>query len=361
MHSAAQPVQTNRVQPATERDTANLRPTEMRYGWCPYGDINLIGPDGTINLHVQPTEIDQGGGTVPNDYHRMLPKGQLIPFPTFNARELMPSADQTDSQGRAVLETGFRTITALDAAVGVLNRYAGWGFTILDSLQGLDQDTAFRIFLVVQPLGYPLGSLVNELSFGARDRIDATEPLTFPDFPDYEVEPLRSELERDIALKLAEEMEAGAQTAFDFATETLDATETSMTTRFAGGQGKTGPDALDRRLSTELGRELPKLIGKDAPTSNTAALEEKVDLLVDHAQSQKLKDENAELKAKLAAMESPQTDGKTADPIAVNTVVRVVGSVREGTVTAKPGGRYRVDFGDAVETLTRDQIEAVEG
>jgi hypothetical protein len=384
MQTAARPVQTKRVQPAAERDIAALRPTEMRYAWCPYGDINLVGADGTINLLVQPAEIEENGQTVINPYHRVLPKGQLIPFPTFNAPELMPSADRTDSQGRAVLEKSFRAVTALDAAVAVLHRYAGWGFTIFDSLQGLDQDTAFRIFMVVQPLGYPLGSLINELSFGARARIDATEKLTFPDFPDYEIEPLRNETERAIALRLAEEMETGAQVAFDLATETLDTTETSMTTRFAGGSGKTGPDPLDKRLSAELGRELPKLIGKETAMPVNSALEKKVDFLVDEAASRKAQERIAELEAENARLRSPQIDGETMkepiqagigtlrtdlttgtatvspnvllEPLPVGTEVIVDGE--RGKVVAKPFGKYTVESADGTRsTHEREEVE----
>lgn len=361
----AQPVQTRTVQPAVERDFASQRPTETRYGWCPFGDINLANADGTINLYVQPHEIDAGGGNEPNPYHRMLPKGQLIPFPTFPALEQKPSDDMRDSNGRALLVDSVRTITAKEAAEAVLERYSGWGFTVFQSLQGVDQDTAFRIFMVVQPLDYPMSQLVNELSFGARERIDATEPITFTGIEGYSVEPLRSNLERTIALKLAEEMEAGAQIAFDLATETLNTTETSMTTRFAGGQGKTGPDALDRRLSSELDRELPKMVGNAQPN---AALEQKVDMLVGHAANQQAKDRIRELEEELAkrdassiTTEQPNgTDQATApasltlEPLAVGAKVIVDG--KEGAVVAKPFGRYTVEIEGVRDTYDRAEL-----
>lgn len=295
--TAARPIERRPIQPAETQETASLKPTEIRYGWCPYGDINLTNADGTINLYVQPHEISDGAANVANPYHRTLPKGQLIPFPTFNALEQMPSPNLTDKNGRAVLVDGVRTITALDAAVSVLSRYSSWGFSILNSLQGIDQDTAFRIFQVVHPLEYPMGQLVNEMSFGARERIDATEPITFAGIAGYSVEPLRSELERTIAERLAAEMETGAQIAFDLATETLNTTETDMTTRFAGGHGKTGPDPLDRRLSQELGRDLPKLVGKTDAQADIQTIGSKVDMLVDHAASQAMKDKMKELEA----------------------------------------------------------------
>lgn len=307
------PIEMRQVRPAVDRDEASQRPTEMRYAWCPFGDINLSSPSGTPALYVQPHEIEVDGKNVPNDYHRLLPKGQLIPFPTFNALEQMPSPDQTDAQGRAVLISDYRTMTALDAVNMVLRNYSGWGFTVLYSLQGLDQEKAMRIFQVVQPFEYPLSKLVNELAFGAQERIDSTEPLTFPDFPGYVVQPLQDEKERKTARQLASEMEAGAEIAFSFATETLDATEASMTQRFAGGQGKTGGDSLDRRLSDELDRELPKLGGGESKTAN---IEQKLDYLVDREAVRSDKEEIARLKAEneaLRSQEPPKSKAKAKD------------------------------------------------
>lgn len=302
MQATAQPVQTRVIEPAVVHTIDSQNPTEIRYGWCPYGDINLMNGDGTINLYVQPTEIENGtGGVIPNPYFRMLPKGQLIPFPTFNAEEPSLSPDFIDSNGRAVMTVSRRAISALEAATSVLRGYGSWGFTIIASLQGVDQDTAFRIFTVIQPLEYPIGQIQNELAFGARERIDATEPITFDSLPGYTVEPLRSDYERSLAYKVVSEMEAGAQIAFDLASEQLSETEQSMTQRHSGGMGKSGPDPLDRRLSAELDRELPKLIGT---TNRQADLESKIDLLVSHAASQAQKDEIAQLKAELAAAKS---------------------------------------------------------
>jgi hypothetical protein len=308
--AAVQPIQQHIVAPASDRREGGERPTETRYGWCPYGDINLVNGDGTINLYVQPHQIDAGGQTVQNPYHRSLPKNQLVPFPTFSLVEQMPSPDQRDARGRALLVDQVRTVTALDAAAATSERYARWGFTIFNSLQGLEQEQAFRIFQVVQPLNYLLRDLVGELEFGAPQRIDATEPIEFPEVPGYSVEPLRNENERAIARRLVDEMLVGAGIAVDLATETLNQTETSMVARHSGGQGKTGPDPLDRRLSAELGRALPQLIG--APKES--ALEAKVDMLVDHARTQQLAEENARMREELDALRNGNVPTE-AEPI----------------------------------------------
>lgn len=324
MQATAQPIKTHVVQPSVENDTASQRPTETRYGWCPFDNINLTGPDGTPNLYVQPHQIEDGfGGNVPNPYHKSLPKGQLIPFPTFNLIEQQPSPDLKDHEGRAVLVSSTRTLTALEAAVMVLRRHSPWGFMILNSLQGLDQDTAVRIFQVVQPLEYPMGMLVGELEFGAYSRIESTEPITFETVPGYVVEPLRNDLERSIATQLVEEMLGGANAAYIYANEVLDGTETSMTTRFAGGSGKTGPDQLDRRLSAELDRDLPTLTG-----NKTTDLDNKLNYLVGREASREDKEEIESLKRELAELRSSQQQEPTP-----TTAVITCGAVKsDGTM-----------------------------
>ncbi len=362
--AAMKPIETRRVEPAADRDTAALRPTETRYGWCPYGDINLMNADGTVNLYVQPHEIDEAGKVIENPYHRTLPKGQLIPFITFNALEMRQSDTEHDAMGRPKQVQGTRTVTALSAARDVLHRHSEWGFVILDSMTGLDQDTAFRIFQTVHPLEYPLGSLINEMAFGAQERIDSTEPITFAALPDYVVQPLRNDQERAIARKVAAEMENGAQIAFDLATEQLNTTETSMTTRFAGGQGKTGPDPLDRRLSNELGRDLPKLIGKPDATGTLAEMKEAVTYLAGREQSRADKERIAELEAKIAEMQAGQPEApqigedtmKEPLPYSIGDEVTTTGGMT-GKVVAKPFGKYTVEFeGGERQTLERSEL-----
>jgi hypothetical protein len=75
-------------------------PTQIRYGWNPFKEFNLCGPDGTIAIYAQPYQIaGPNGEPVMNPYHRSIPKGQLIPFPTFNIGEQGPSPDLRDSTG----------------------------------------------------------------------------------------------------------------------------------------------------------------------------------------------------------------------------------------------------------------------
>jgi hypothetical protein len=297
MQTAARPIQTRSVLPAQEQDNRALNPTATRYGWCPFGDINLTNPDGTMNMYVQPHEVDMDGQSVPNENARLLPKSQLIPFPTFNSLQWLPSQLSREA---TLIETR-QLITAKEAIETVKQRYSAWGFTIIDALQGIDQDTAFRIFQVVHPLAYPLGDIERELTEGADARIDSHQPITFADYPDYVVEPLYSETERETARLIASQMSAGASVAVQLAESTLNDTEQSMTTRFAGGQGKTGADALDKRLSAEMGRELPKMVGQ---ANKNEGLGEKIDFLVTREVSRSQQEELNALRARVAELET---------------------------------------------------------
>jgi hypothetical protein len=301
--SAPQPIETAVVEPGQIDLTTDLRPTETRYGWTAFGDMNLTGGDGTINLFVQPPRIVVGRNesgeaiTLVNPLHRMLPKSRLIPFPSFDRLEQMPSETDRAPDGRPLLVSAIRNITALDAIVLVYNRYAAWGFTIFNSMQGLPQDMAARIFQVVHPLDFNLAALTQQFDLGyVEQRIDSQVPITFSHISDFAVQPLRSEREREIAAAMAEEMRTGLGIAFDLATEILNETETSMVSRHSGGVGKTGPDALDRRLCAELNRTLPVLIGSNP---SGTALEQKMDQVVELATRTDLRTQNMEQQAEI--------------------------------------------------------------
>jgi hypothetical protein len=351
------PIQTVEVQPAIDRDISSARPTETRYGWCPYAPINLVGPSGTPALYVQPHKIDSGSGNMDNPYHRVLPKNQLIAFPTFAAVENVLSPDLVDSNGRAVSVQGTRTITALEAATMVLRNYSFWGFVILNSLQGKEQSEAMRIFKVVQPFDYNLGELENELTFGALERIEATEPLVFGD---YTVQPLADDAEREVARRLAGELADGASIAYTLATSVLNETESSMTQRFAGGNGKVGPDANDIRLAKELGRELPKLIGKK---DELGEIKEQMGFLVSREASRADRERIAELEAKIASMENgtapvavpPASEEAKYPPIRMADPVTVNG--RKGKIVKPFFGKFEIEFEDgSVEKVHRSEI-----
>jgi hypothetical protein len=291
------------IEPPVMDVLAGINPTQIRYGWTTFKDIWLPGPDGIPNPLVQPYEIAGADGRpVRNPFFTTLKKGHLIPFTTFEIMEQGPSPDIRMGDGRAALVSVTRTQTALDCVVLVARVHARNGFTILQSLQGVDQPTAQRIFKVVQPFNYPISTVVSELEF-ANDRIEATEPIVFrfAGEPDYVVPNLRDDHEREIARRLQTEMIAGAELAYTLASEQLNDTEMSMVNRFAGGKGKTGADPHDRYLCEELERELPAVIGEKK--LDAGKLEQKVDFLVgkevsreQSAEIERLRAENEQLR-----------------------------------------------------------------
>lgn len=324
MQTAVKTTPVRRIEPAISRETNDARPTETRYGWCPFQNINLVGPDGTINMYVQPHEI-AGFDGVPeaNPYHRLLPKGQLIPFPTFNAIIWGLSEDLKDSKGAAMPVQTTRSSTALENIVSVLRVYSGWGFSVLSSLQGLDQDIAGRIFQIVQPFDYLLKDLEGELEFGAIERIASTQDIRF-DLPDgeiYHVTALFTDEERSIAYALASEMLAGASIAVQYASSIFDETIVSINNRLAGGQGKAGPDPLDRFVAEQLGRtqEIPSVASRNngggATTSANETLEKKLDYLIDDARARADKDRIEALEEELRKYKAGQgvADFETSD------------------------------------------------
>lgn len=304
--TAVKPIQSTNIEQPTVRDEElGQDPTAIRYGWVPFNNINLAGPDGTTSLYVQPHEIaGPDGRPVPNPYHRLLPKSQLIPFPTFNAITYALSDDLKDKNGFALAIQKLVASPALSNITQVLRGYSGWGFTILHALQGLEQPVAHRIFQIVQPFEYLLKDLQYELDAGAEHRINSVAPLRFEleGGEVYEIAPLQDELERDIARKLAEQMQVGADIAVTFASEIIDNTAAQMTERLGGGKGKTSPDSLDRYLQVQLGRENAFPTPVATPVRSTEALEQKLDILVNAEVSRQDREKIRMLEAEIAQL-----------------------------------------------------------
>jgi hypothetical protein len=113
-----------------------------------------------------------------------------------------------------------------------------------------------------------------------------------------------------------------------------------MIQRHSGGQGKSGPDALDKRLAVELGRELPRLLDDGTKQNDIGEMKEQMKFLVGREASRADKERIAELEAKIAAMESgqalldeveehkatlPKCGGIKKDGTPCNSVVKEVG------------------------------------
>lgn len=352
--TAAKKIQFQTVNPIAETFNGIDNPTEVRYGWMPFKSVNLINGDGTITYYIQP----------PNSpYHREIPKNQLIPFETFNITKRDPDNSIEGTPGMRPLYVMNTTVkTAFEAATELLTGYSGRGYTVLNSLQGLPQEDAFRIFQVVQPLDYKIGEIVSELSF-AEERIEATSPidLSHKVGEEYIVEPLRNEREREIARRLVSEMLDGATRAETFALSIFGDTEMDLVATASGRkEGKKSPDPLDRYLEEELGRELPNMFRKEGQGGN---LEEKVNFLVEREQTRAMQEENDRLRAEIeelrAGRESPQPKQETVKEIlqAYSLGDPVMVGERAGTVIWKGAGKYKIEFeGGETGVFERSQI-----
>ena len=62
------------VEPAVDRVAASSATDRNRYGWCPYGKINLIRPGRRTDVCVQPPQIETGETTIQNPYARSFRK-----------------------------------------------------------------------------------------------------------------------------------------------------------------------------------------------------------------------------------------------------------------------------------------------
>jgi hypothetical protein len=336
----AKPVR--QIIPAQPKETADNRPNDIRFGWCPFQDIRMQGPTGGLTLYVQPHEI-QGpdGETIDNPFHFVLPKSQLIPFITFPAVEYVISDTVRDSAGLPKAIPTTRAATALENIVSVLRFYSGWGFTVLHALQGMnDAFQTDRLFRIVHPFEYDLKDLESELEFGALDRIAQTEPISYdmgPDEDPYTIFPLQDG-EHAIARALAEQMLAGASVARAYAEDLFNRSMMSINEKLSGGNGKAGPDELDKYLARQLGREgeIPSLANRNGqkPQPDTAMLEKKIDVLVADLQARKDAEKISELQAALDEVQAERD--------------RLLGSARPGAADdeADDDGAVKVEYAE---------------
>lgn len=301
-------IQTQIIEPKAAEVAGVGNPTMVRYGWMPFKNIYLYNGDGTPYYFIQP---------VNSPYHREIPKNQLIPFETFTKTRWEVNHEVAGEPGKPAPKYSItETVTAHDAATELLRTYSAQGYVVLNSLQGLPQADAFRIFQVVQPLDYRLAEIVGELEFGAEERIASEVPIDLSETTgeEYIIEPLQNDAERSIARRLVAEMLEGANRAYDKATEILNQTETEMIACYSGKkEGKKGADPLDKYLEKEMMKELPKLLGKD---DKAAQLEQKVDFLVDREVSREMREENERLKKELEELRAARGGQVTDAPAA---------------------------------------------
>ena len=243
--------------PNIERQPRTASDTASHYGYCAYKDIELAGSLG-LEHKVQPPE---------SPYYRTIPARQVIPFTNIEVAEidekLASAPGGAKMMGKPILPIKKVGKSARECADELRTEYADWGYTVLTPLTGYSVDDAFRIFQVIQPFTYKLKDLGSEISFGAVNRIESdTTIVAVYEGEKVELEPLPADL-KEVAEEVRAILEASVSIAENKAGEIAEKTRLSMTSRFAGGPGKTRPDPHDKYVFSELGMELPTLISSE--------------------------------------------------------------------------------------------------
>lgn len=327
-------------QPRLASDTA------IHYGYVAFKDIELGGAMG-LEHHVQPEH---------SPYYRTIPCRELVPFTNIVFAAFDDKAAASPSYVRGATPVYAKQKTAKQCANEMRSSYEPWGFEVLDELTGFSEDEAFHIFQTIQPFGYRLKDLLQEVEYGATLRIRETAPYTVK-YGDstMELQPLPAHL-KPVAEAVQQRIVRSAEVAVDFGLDTKEQTTQAMTQYFATGAGKRRADPLDQYVFEEFGEELPALLSPKQPDSGTGVLEKLADLLGGKKDDAVEK----ELAALRATVEELKQDKVTEEPTtkAVTIGQSVVVGGQEATVTGKPFGKIKVTFTDgSSRTVDKAEIE----
>ncbi len=203
------------------------------YGWCPYNDIELMGPLG-LERHVAYNEK--------GEFATRLLRGQLLPFINVEIRQLSQKDNNIPNGPKPVLEDIVKY--AGTCASELEDSYGDWGFMILTPLTGLSVEEAFSIFSVVQPAVYDLAALEDQLTIEAPQRI-AEASAADPTFRDSDAEILRRM------------MVIGAQRAATHAGYVVETLRQDMADRQGGGHGRSYASPGDVHAFRQLRQPVP--------------------------------------------------------------------------------------------------------
>lgn len=209
------------------------------YGWCAYGNIELMGPNG-LERHV--------AYAADGSFATSLERGQLLMFENVEVKEVDPK-DNNIPNGPAAHLIAVQKYAI--ACIGeIADAYGEWGFVILP-LTGTPAREAFRIFSVVQPHLYDLADLEEELINGAKKRIAAAVAE-----------------EEDFAVAKAEEvrriMLIGARRAILFAQNIVNDLKKEQATFLGTKQGKSSATPGDEHAFRQLHEPVPSLLSTKA-------------------------------------------------------------------------------------------------
>jgi hypothetical protein len=287
--------------PNIERQPRTVHDTATHYGYCAFQEIELAGPSG-LEHNVQPSELADGS---PNPYYRKLPVKTLIPFTNVEYRVIDELATKVGPKGSVVAWKTYNKF-AKECVQEMTDAYADWGFALIAPLTGYSLKEAWEIFETLQPFNYKLKDLIGQLDFDAIDRIGQQEPYNVSyEGEVIELQPLRNEL-KSVAEEVRQILARSAEVAFDFAAEKVESTRLSVTSRFAGGPGKTRPDSLDRHVFAELGETIPTLLASEKEKAVTTVSTESSESLDLRRQEIELRQKEIELRERELALKEQE-------------------------------------------------------
>jgi hypothetical protein len=334
--------------PKIQQQPRQASATAIHYGYIAFKDIELAGPLG-IEHKVQPPS---------SPYYKVLPCRELLPFTNVIVHEIDEKLAATTSFMRSVDPIVARQKNAKECVTELSYSYEVWGFVSLDALTGYSEDEAFHIFQTIQPFTFKLVDLLDELEYGAAERIEKDEPYKVEyDGQTFGLEPLPAHL-KDIAKSVQTQMLASAEIAVALGEDTREKTVQAMTQYFSTGTGKRRADPMDTYIFKEFKQEIPKLIGKDEKGDDKGALQKLADILTGNQKQSELEKELAELKELKEQLKAQISQPVTieSEPITVGKAVTVGGQT--ATVVAKPFGKVKVEFEDgSTRTVTKEEIQ----
>lgn len=325
--------------------------TAIHYGYVAFKDIDLSGPL-SIEHQVQPST---------SPYYRLLPCRELIPFTNIIIAEIDEKAAATTSYANRGLPIVQRQKNAKECIDEMVISYETWGFVQIDPLTGYSEDEAFHVFQTVQPFTYKLADLLDQLEYGATDRINEVAPYAVNyNNQSFTLQPLPAEL-KEVARQVQAILVRSAEVAISMGADTREKTVQAMTQYFSTGTGKRRADPLDQYIFDQFNEEPPKLLSnKEGGKDNSAGVLEKLaEVILGKQKNEELEKELAEvkeLKEQLkAVVAQPATIEATPKTVSVGDKVVVGG--QEAVVTAKPFGKVKVQFTDgSSRTVAKDEI-----
>jgi hypothetical protein len=207
--------------------------SQTHYGWCPYDDIELMGPMG-LERRVA---YDAKGNFVT----RLL-RSQLHVYTNVEIKQLSEKDNNIPNGPKPLMEDVEKY--AGTCCSEIEDAYGEWGYMRLAPLTGMPLSDTFAIFSVIQPFAFDLVELADELTHEAPKRIAAA-----------------AERDRTFNVAAAEEtqelMIIGANRAIVLANRNINDLRKDMVAFVATKQGRSYPSPGDEHLFRQLRQPLP--------------------------------------------------------------------------------------------------------